>query len=174
MNLVGAISVVLFLVAATVGIGVINPSFAIFPAFVLFLVGVAFFFRPIQRGKIRRRPAAKAFSRKHNFDGPYSPHGYSRLSSLDEVTRAEATGATVPGSRRDEDIGADVRTRLAADPILRLAGIEAESRFGRVTLIGRVRDETERERAKALAESVTGVSSVSVQIRLQRAAGRTA
>ncbi len=172
MNLLGVSSLILFLVFTTVIIGLMNPSFAIFPAFILFLVGVGLFFRPTKRRKKRHTPSPKPFQEKHNFDGPYSARAYSRLSLLDEMTREKASGKQ---SNRDQDIGSAVRMLLAADPALHAAGIEAESRFGRVTLVGRVKDEAERDRARMIAESVSGVNSVNLQIRLlPRTGGRIA
>jgi BON domain len=67
----------------------------------------------------------------------------------------------------DAQLAALVEQRLAADPMLRSAVIEAEAREGQVTLKGTVPTFRERARAIEVALQVPGVRSVRPRLLLQ-------
>lgn len=151
----------LFLVVCTLVMAAFSPAYAIFPVFVMFCVGVAVFFRP----KPSRRPTPRAplapLDSQYRFEGDLSPYAYSRLALLDQTARKRRHKGPM---RRDEEIAADVQARLLAEPGLAGSGIKATSRFGRVTLEGRVFAEADKERARRIAYEVAGVVDVSVQL----------
>jgi len=70
------------------------------------------------------------------------------------------------GTPTDDRIYDDVRRKLADDPDVRGAGFQVTVKNGVVTLEGRVRDETGRQKAPRIAKKVKGVTSVENKLKL--------
>ena len=71
-----------------------------------------------------------------------------------------ASSSVRPAATDDGGISTRVRTALLNDSQVAAGGINVTASNGVVTLSGRVRSESERDRAVALARQTTGVSDV--------------
>lgn len=92
-----------------------------------------------------------------------------RRREMDEQRSGQYAGRGPKGYRRsDERIREDVNDRLTDDPYLDATNIEVTVSEGYVTLSGMVESRDDKRRAESLAESVTGVSDVSNQLRVNR------
>jgi hyperosmotically inducible periplasmic protein len=60
----------------------------------------------------------------------------------------------------DSAIMTEIKSRIFNDPQLSGFGIDVKSNRGEVTMTGTVRSEKERERAAAIANSISGVKNV--------------
>ena len=88
----------------------------------------------------------------------------------DEQRAGQYSGRGPRGYRRsDERIREDVNERLTDDSFLDATNIEVSVDSGIVTLTGTVNNRSDKRRAEDLAESVSGVSDVSNQLRVNRA-----
>jgi len=68
----------------------------------------------------------------------------------------------------DDYIVDSVRTRLAADTVVKGGGIDVESKDGVVTLKGKVQETRQKDKAAALAKKVHGVKSVVNNITIEK------
>jgi osmotically-inducible protein OsmY len=90
-----------------------------------------------------------------------------RHRRMDEMRRGMYAGRGPRGYRRsDERIREDVNERLTDDWRVDASDIEVSVDNGLVTLAGRVGSRTEKRRAEDVAESVSGVTDVSNQLRV--------
>ena len=71
-----------------------------------------------------------------------------------------SSGRAIRPATDDSGISTRVRTALLNDPQVAAGGINVTASNGVVTLSGRVRSESERERAVAVARQTSGVSDV--------------
>jgi osmotically-inducible protein OsmY len=86
---------------------------------------------------------------------------------MDEMRRGMYTGRGPRGYRRsDERIREDVNERLTDDWRVDASDIEVSVDNGLVTLAGRVGSRAQKRRAEDVAESVSGVTDVSNQLRV--------
>jgi osmotically-inducible protein OsmY len=86
---------------------------------------------------------------------------------MDEMRRGMYAGRGPRGYRRsDERIREDVNERLTDDWRVDAIDIEVSVDNGLVTLAGRVASRAEKRRAEDVAESVSGVTDVSNQLRV--------
>jgi osmotically-inducible protein OsmY len=86
---------------------------------------------------------------------------------MDEMRRGMYAGRGPPGYRRsDERIREDVNERLTDDCRVDASDVEVSGDNGVVTLTGRVGSRNEKWRAEDVAESVSGVTDVSNQLRV--------
>jgi osmotically-inducible protein OsmY len=69
--------------------------------------------------------------------------------------------------RTDERIREDVSDRLSDDPMLDASDIEVTVASGEVTLNGLVADRQDKRRAEDLAEAVSGVQNVQINLRVK-------
>ena len=70
------------------------------------------------------------------------------------------------GTPGDDRIYDDVRRKLADDADARGAGFQVTVKNGKVTLEGRVRDETGRQKATRIAKKIKGVTAVENKLKL--------
>src|SRR5215510_13138458 len=90
-----------------------------------------------------------------------------RRRRADEIRRGLYAGRGPRGYRRsDERIHEDVNDRLTDDWYIDASDIEVSVNNGMVTLSGRVNSREEKRRAEDFAESVSGVTDVSNQLRV--------
>jgi osmotically-inducible protein OsmY len=90
-----------------------------------------------------------------------------RHRRMDEMRRGRYAGRGPRGYRRsDERIREDVNERLKDDWRVDASDIEVSVDNGVVTLAGRVGSRAEKRRAEDVAESVSGVTDVSNQLRV--------
>ena len=90
-----------------------------------------------------------------------------RLRRMGEMRRGRYAGRGPRGYRRsDERIREDVNERLTDDWRVDASDIEVSVDSGVVTLAGRVDSRAEKRRAEDVAESVSGVTDVSNQLRV--------
>lgn len=74
--------------------------------------------------------------------------------------------ALAEGNPTDDRIYDDLRSKLADDPDVRGAGLKVTVKDGKVTLEGRVHDETGRQKATRIAKKVKGVKAVENKLKL--------
>jgi hypothetical protein len=135
----------LFLLACTILMAVFNPSFAIFPVFVTFVVSAALFFRASGGDRWREELPP-------------------RLDSASTVLPPESSAPAIKYERTDEDIAAELNARFRSDPTLRGSPVTARSRSGHVIVVGHVHDEAAREHVQELANEVQGAVNVRVHL----------
>ena len=68
----------------------------------------------------------------------------------------------------DDYLYDEIRSRLAADPVVKGGAIEVEIHDGAVVLKGKVEDERQKDKAEKIAKKVNGVKSVKNEIVLAR------
>jgi hyperosmotically inducible protein len=66
----------------------------------------------------------------------------------------------------DDYLSDTIRTKLAADQVVKGGAIEVDVKNGAVILKGTVEDEKQKSKAEKIAKKVNGVKSVSNQIQL--------
>jgi len=92
-----------------------------------------------------------------------------RRRRSDEMRKGQYAGRGPRGYRRsDERIREDINDRLTDDWYVDATDIEVTVNNGMITLTGRVDSREDKRRAEDLAESVSGVSDVSNQLRVER------
>lgn len=92
-----------------------------------------------------------------------------RRRRLDEMRMGGHAGRGPRNYRRsDERIREDVNERLTDDPYLDATGVEVTVNSCEVTLIGTVNNRYDKRRAADLAESVSGVTDVHNQLRVNQ------
>jgi hypothetical protein len=90
---------------------------------------------------------------------------------LGETRRGTYAGRGPRGYRRsDERISEDINDRLTDDWRVDASDVEVTVNNGMITLTGRVGSREEKRRAENIAESVSGVTDVSNQLRVGRSA----
>jgi osmotically-inducible protein OsmY len=94
-----------------------------------------------------------------------------RRRRLDDMHRGVYAGRGPRGYRRsDERISEDINDRLTDDWRVDASDVEVTVNNGMITLAGRVGSREEKRRAEDIAESVSGVTDVSNQLRVGRSA----
>lgn len=90
-----------------------------------------------------------------------------RRRNMDRMREGNFTGRGPRGYRRsDERIREDINDRMTYDPNLDASEIEVKVESGEVTLSGTVDSRWEKRRAEDIAESVSGVTGVNNQLRV--------
>jgi hyperosmotically inducible periplasmic protein len=87
-----------------------------------------------------------------------------RVEDQEDKVREETeknTDRTVANAASDAAITANVKLKLAEDPVVSALKINVDTNKGRVTLTGTVKNESEAKRAVQIAEEVDGVTQVS-------------
>ncbi|MBI1942193.1 MAG: BON domain-containing protein [Betaproteobacteria bacterium] len=109
----------------------------------------------LQRGEIAQmRGVARAFDEADaDHDGKLTPQEFIDAEVI-------AHSAKLPALPQDKPITEKVRRELAREPELKEVGLGVRTHRGRVTLSGKVRDESQRELAIKTASAVEGVSAV--------------
>jgi osmotically-inducible protein OsmY len=79
---------------------------------------------------------------------------------------APAFAASKPVS--DDFLIDTIRSKLAADQIVKGGAIEVESKDGAVTLKGTVEDDKQKSKAEKIAKKVNGVKSVANEIKIAK------
>lgn len=70
--------------------------------------------------------------------------------------------------KSDDYLNDTVRSRLAADSLVKGGKIEVEVKAGVVTLSGKVQEQKQKDKAEHLAKKVSGVKSVVNQLTLEK------
>lgn len=76
------------------------------------------------------------------------------------VSLSAGCGKTIPDALDDTTITARVKTAMLNDPVIGALPIDVATTRSVVTLSGRVKSQSERDQALALARQVSGVSEV--------------
>ena len=110
----------------------------------------------LSRDEVRgiRGDYGKAFDQAdENKDGKLDPNEFLKAEAIHERM---VTGKYVD----DSVITAKVKAALLKEPQLKSMDVSVETYHGEVLLSGFVRDETQRDKAKKVATSISGVTSV--------------
>jgi hypothetical protein len=124
------------------------------------------------RGEAHEEPYYHSHERSYyDLSGRVCGHGgyyeETERRRTDEMLRGMYAGRGPRGYRRsDERILEDVNERLTDDGYVDASDIEVSVDDGVVTLTGRVASRAEKRRAEDVAESVSGVTDVSNQLRV--------
>lgn len=70
--------------------------------------------------------------------------------------------------KSDDYLNDTVRSRLAADSLVKGGKIEVEVKDGVVTLIGKVQEQKQKDKAEHLAKKVSGVKSVVNKLTIEK------
>jgi len=79
-----------------------------------------------------------------------------------------STVAAVDNSHTDDYIGDTVRKQLAADAVTKGGNLEVSVKDGVVTINGRVREQSQKDKAGSIAKHVSGVKNVLNNIKIEK------
>jgi osmotically-inducible protein OsmY len=126
---------------------------------------------PYYRGGYGRGPEERGFFERagDEIKSWFGDEEAERRRRVDEFRRGRHAGRGPRGYQRsDERIREDINDRLTDDAYIDATDIEVIVNNGMVTLTGRVDSREDKRRSEDIAESVSGVTDVSNQLRVQQ------
>lgn len=124
---------------------------------------------PYYRGGYRRGPEDRGFFERASDEirSWFGDEDAERRRRVDETRRGKHVGRGPRGYQRsDERIREDINDRLTEDGYIDATDIEVVVNNSMVTLTGRVDSRGDKRRAEDIADSVSGVTDVSNQLRV--------
>jgi osmotically-inducible protein OsmY len=124
---------------------------------VIVLVGLAAFFLGYRwaNGRVERPGAAPVGTIGRDVDTSKARETGAKVGEKVAVAANEVGDALADGQ-----LTAKIKSKMTLDDLVQARTIDVDTRDGQVTLTGRVRSESERQRALQLARETNGVRSV--------------